>query len=113
MKEVKDELVGGLFVAVFFASVIVLAFFMWAPAAHFLSRWNNYWDPQYTNAIQTPAGYLDRYTKASADCKVRAAKYFGTATLSEGYASSTSGDGWDAENDYKTYTCKGYLLTSI
>ena len=106
----KEEAVGGIAAAVFVAILIILAIFIWSPAAYFLGKWSEFWEEKANKSFEIPwveTEYQKASRAARLDCEQKVIKYFNASlAVIASTVSSTS-------EDFSTYDCYGLKFTKI
>ncbi len=110
-QDTKEEIGAGIAAAICLTLIVLFTLFLWAPASHYLEKWNSFWwskdDSEISSSTSTSddSKYYENRHTAYVACEEKAIQFFGTSEISS-YASST------AEN-YETYDCYGVKYTKI
>lgn len=103
----KAETGGGVFLAIFLVSLVLLIALIWSPAAYYLGKWSGYWDSKNnvtTVSTEEDVAEQDRTNAAFDDCNQRIKKYF-EAPVVDALALSS--------DKYKHYECYGFKYTQV
>lgn len=105
----KDAAFAGVLLTSFFITGIVVLMFLWAPVAHYLGKWNDFWETKPSSMSQEDRQEWNAWGEAASNCTDRAMAYWGVSD--EEVITHTVDT--SSTTPYATSDCYGIKLTKL